>query len=65
MFSSITDKLITPSELLEYLGISRPTLYRLISGRKIPFCKIGGVLRFRKDDIEKYVNDSVIEPLKK
>jgi len=65
MLGSITDKLITPNELIGYLGISRPTLYRLISGRKISFCKIGGVLRFRKNDIEKYIDNSLIEPLKK
>lgn len=59
------DKLITPDELMEYLGLSKPTLYRLVSERIIPFCKIGGSLRFRKIDIEKYIEKSSVEPLKR
>jgi len=42
----------TPEDLAGYLAISKATVYRLVSKRELPFHKIGGVLRFKKDDIE-------------
>lgn len=64
MLDSTTDNLITPDELADFLQISKATIYRLIDGRKIPFCKIGGSLRFRKSDIDGYIEKSIVEPLK-
>jgi len=64
MPSLITDNLITPDELSDFLKISKSSIYRLIEGRKIAFCKIGGSLRFRKSDINEYVEQSLIEPIK-
>lgn len=64
MTGSISDKLIQPNELIKYLCISKPTLYRLVSERKIPYCKVGGSLRFRKADIDNYLEKSLVEPFK-
>jgi len=58
------DKLITPNELAEFLQISKSSVYLLAETRKIPFCKIGGSLRFRKNDIDEYIQKSTFEPLK-
>jgi excisionase family DNA binding protein len=65
MSGLITDNLITPNELTEFLRISKSSLYRLVDGRIIPFCKVGGVLRFRKSDIEDYIEKSLIRPLER
>lgn len=65
MSGLITDNLITPNELADFLRISKPSVYRLIEKRTIPFCKIGGVLRFRKNDIDEYIEKSLIEPIKR
>ena len=54
----------TPDELADFLAISKATVYRLVNKRQLPFHKIGGVLRFRKDDIEKYLETGRIEPIK-
>lgn len=62
---STTDNLISPKELAKYLKISQATIYRLIERRKITFLKIGGSLRFSKSDIEEYLRDSRVEPIKK
>jgi excisionase family DNA binding protein len=64
MSGSITDNLITPDELAAFLRISKSSIYRLIEGRKITFCKVGGVLRFRKNDINEYIEKSLIEPIR-
>jgi excisionase family DNA binding protein len=53
----------TPEELAEFLAISRATVYRLVGQRQLPFHKIGGVLRFKKEDIEKYLEGGRIEPV--
>ena len=53
----------TPDELAEFLAISKPTIYRLVGKRQIPFIKIGGVLRFKKADIEAYLDDRRIGPV--
>jgi excisionase family DNA binding protein len=46
------------------LNISRPSVYRLIEKRQIPFYKIGGNLRFKKEDIINYLEMSHFEAMK-
>lgn len=58
---STTNKLITPEELASLLRMSKPSVYRLIEKRKIPFYKISGSLRFKLSEIEKYINDARID----
>lgn len=61
----IIDKtFFTPDDLAEFLCISKPTVYRLVGKRQLPFHKIGGALRFRKEDIERYLEDGRIGPVK-
>jgi excisionase family DNA binding protein len=42
------EKLLTIKEVATMLGVSLATVYRLTLGRKIPFLKVGGQLRFRR-----------------
>ncbi|MCX6153850.1 MAG: helix-turn-helix domain-containing protein [Candidatus Kapabacteria bacterium] len=64
MNDSNSDNLITPAELANTLSVSMTTVYRLIETRKIPFCKIGGSLRFKQDDVEKYIELNRKESIK-
>ena len=59
----ITNKLLTPDQLADFLNISKTTVYRLIDSRKIPFYKIGGSIRFDKKDIMNYLQESKINPI--
>ena len=48
-------KFLTPNETIQLLGISYPSLLRLIKANKIPVIRIGKSLRFPKsyfDDLE-------------
>jgi excisionase family DNA binding protein len=45
----------TPDQLADYLSISKATVYRLAGKRELPFKKVGGKLRFKRDAIEKYL----------
>lgn len=57
------NNLITPEELASLLRMSKPSVYRLIEKRKIPFHKISGSLRFKLSDVEKYINDARIDSI--
>lgn len=47
----------------EYLGISKSTLYKLTSGRKIPHYKPSGkLIYFHREDLEKWVLSNRIAP---
>ncbi len=50
--------------MAEFLAVSKTTIYRLVARRQVPFYKIGGSLRFRKGDIEKYLENICIGPIK-
>jgi len=62
---STPNKLITPKELAEFLGISKSSVYLLVETRKLPFYKVGGSLRFRFGDVEEYLKGVRIEPIVK
>jgi excisionase family DNA binding protein len=57
----IEKKFLSPKELKDFLGISLPTVYRLIDERKIPAFKIGNSLRFLKDDVIAYLESKRID----
>lgn len=43
---------LTIEELSEYLGIKRSTLYQRVGRREIPFYRFGRLIRFKRADIE-------------
>lgn len=61
----INDNLITPEEVASILRMSKSSIYRIIEKRQIPFYKISGSLRFRKSDIDKYIDDALINTIAK
>jgi excisionase family DNA binding protein len=50
--NSSTQSLLSVSEACSLLGVSRPTVYRLIKAGKLRAIKIGGARRVRRDDVE-------------
>lgn len=51
------DRLITLSEVAEYLQIAERTVYQWAQRGKIPSFKIGNVWRFKRDDIDQWIED--------
>ena len=49
------DSLLTLKEAMEYLKLSRSTLYKLMEKGEIKGIKIVKVWRFRKEDIESFI----------
>lgn len=55
-------KLLTIDEAAELLQVSKPTLYRFTSQRKIPFIKIGGLVRFCEENLLQWLEEKTVEP---
>jgi len=53
-------KLLRPNDVAEMLNCSVSQVYALKDAGKIPCCKIGGMIRFRQEDVEKLVGSSLI-----
>jgi excisionase family DNA binding protein len=53
------DKLLTVCQAAEYLQLHTQTLYKT---REIPRARIGGSVRFKKSDLEKYVEQGTVKP---
>jgi excisionase family DNA binding protein len=54
---------LTPRELSEYMKVSMTTVYRLVDGRHIAVYRIGKRLRFKKSDVDKYVESQLYSPV--
>ena len=48
--------LLKATDVAKILNISRPMAYRLTSTGLLPSVRIGGSVRVRKEDLEKYIN---------
>jgi len=53
-----------PVEVAEHFHVSKRTIYRMIERRQIPFHKIGGLIRFKPEDVEKYMENGCFGSLK-
>ena len=60
---AIFPELIGIEELSQLLQVSKGTLYNWIYRRKIPFIKVGRLVRFDRAEIAKYLDGCRIGPL--
>jgi excisionase family DNA binding protein len=51
------DEILTLKELASYLKVAERTLYRLAQEQKVPGFKVGGAWRFRRTDIEGWIQE--------
>ena len=58
-------ELLTIDELAELLKISKSSVRRLQQGRHLPFMKVGGLIRFTKNDIVEFLKEARVEPIKR
>ncbi len=52
----IDETFLTTEEVLEYLQVNLRTVYRLIKAGKIPAVRVGRQWRFRKSDIDEWLD---------
>lgn len=52
---------LTTKEVAKLFNVSISTINRMMDNRKIPFFKIGGSIRFSKEDIKQYLEDNYFD----
>jgi len=53
-------KLLTMKEASEYLGISKLTLYDWVCSRKIVHIKVGRLVKFRQEHLDKWIEHRTV-----
>jgi len=51
----MTDEILTIKDVAKYLKLAEKTAYRLAAEGKFPGFKVGGSWRFKKEDIEMWI----------
>lgn len=59
------NKLLSPIELSEALGISIETIYAWTSQKRIPYVKMGKLVRFSRTEINRWLSDRRVNTYKK
>ncbi|MFH1381235.1 MAG: helix-turn-helix domain-containing protein [Candidatus Omnitrophota bacterium] len=56
------NELFSPQQLAKLLGISKKTVYDWIFTKKIPYYKVGRLVRFNPDEICRWLQERKVEP---
>lgn len=56
--------ILTVEEVARYLKVTERHVYKLLSDRRIPAFKVGGAWRFKRAQLENWIQDSVKEQSK-
>jgi len=56
--------LLTIEECAQLLRVSTSTIYKMTSGRRIPFCHVGSRVMFDPEKIQAWLEERSVEPLK-
>jgi len=56
------EKLLTIDELAKVLSVKKSTIYQWVHLELIPHMKVGRLLRFREEDIQKWLISRQVEP---
>jgi len=54
---------MTIQELAAFTGLSIPTLYKMVSQRRIPYVKVGSCLRFDSRLIDDWLEAHTVMPM--
>jgi excisionase family DNA binding protein len=57
------ERLLTIKDVAAWLGVSPATVYRMTLGRKIPFLKVRGQIRFRRLSLDAWLRQREKPPL--
>ena len=53
----MTESAMTVREVATYLNVNEKTVYRLAQRRELPGFKVAGAWRFRRDDIDRWIEE--------
>lgn len=49
------EEILTIKEVADYLKVAEKTIYRLAGSKRLPGFKVGGIWRFKRNDINKWI----------
>jgi len=55
-------ELLSVEEAADYLGVKKSTIYGWIFRRKVPFVKVGRLVKFRGEALRKWLTDREVKP---
>jgi excisionase family DNA binding protein len=55
------EELVSPKELSKLLKVSKPWPYIMVKRGLLPHYKLGGLIRFKRNDIEAYLEKNRVE----
>lgn len=58
----MVNKYLSVQELAEMLGISPETVYGWTSQKRIPYIKVGRLVRFDQDEVKAWLSKSTVMP---
>lgn len=53
----MTESAMTVREVATYLNVNEKTVYRLAQKRELPGFKVAGAWRFRREDIDRWIEE--------
>ncbi|MBF0215632.1 MAG: helix-turn-helix domain-containing protein [Candidatus Omnitrophica bacterium] len=53
----MTGEVMNVDELAIYLKMKKPTIYKHVEQERLPHFRVGGSLRFRKNTIDKWIEE--------
>ncbi len=56
------EPLLTTRETMQYLNVSRTTLWHMVKTGAIPAYRLGGELRYKKEEIDAYILRNRVSP---
>jgi excisionase family DNA binding protein len=62
--AEIIEQPVDIKQAAEFLHVAKQTVYQWVCKRKIPFHKQGGVLLFYKSEINKWIRQGNLNPIK-
>lgn len=57
----MSDEILTLKDVAEHLKVTEKTIYRLLNEDKIPAFKVGGSWRFKKSQIDEWIESKLNE----
>jgi excisionase family DNA binding protein len=54
------ETLLTVPEAADYLGVKERWMRAAIAERRIPFVKVGKLIRYRKSDLDTYIEGQIV-----
>jgi excisionase family DNA binding protein len=61
--SAVRPRLVTIHDCSVYLGLSVHTLYTMVSERRIPFVKVGRLVKFDLSLVDAWINKRTMMPI--